>query len=493
MHIINQPLNGDIGSLLISNLNNNFNKFSFIVAYAKLSGVRHLIEPINHFKSSGGQVVGIVGIDQFNTSIEAIQNLFNICDELYIYHSENLNQTFHPKVYCFESDNSIWISSGSSNMTSGGLFTNYETNIYEEINFTDANFYSMYTDIQMLFQSYSNEQNPCCMRVDQNLINNLILDGYIYSEQQIASNNRSTNNRTHSFRSSIFGAESFRAPSYSLSTTNNTFEQNTTFDEPNTIFTIDEPAEIYPNNIESYDSVYGSYEHFIDLIDGFSKNYYYIPQGVHLGHIFYIIKYIGDGNLDYRLSLFNASTSSSSGNTVRQTNYKIGACMELLLLDDYRLPNNIIRHPFPLQLSHNGQVLYNILNNNVTDENFYSFSSTLNTTWRMTYNSPEFYINFIRSLNSETQQVLFSIFNNLTIFRLLVDYITNHPTSTIYISELYNDFWQYPPVTNYLNLIGISVPSNSSLEHRIPFLISLLRSFSIAEYDSANSDALIRL
>ena len=111
----------------------------------------------------------------------------------------------------------------------------------------------------------------------------------------------------------------------------------------------------------------------------------------------------------------------------------------------------------------------------------------------MTYNSPEFYINFIRSLNSETQQVLFSIFNNLTIFRLLVDYITNHPTSTIYISELYNDFWQYPPVTDYLNLIAISVPSNSSLEHRIPFLISLLRSFSIAEYDSANSDALIRL
>lgn len=491
MHIINQPFNGDIGSLLISNLNNNFNKFSFIVAYAKFSGVRHLIEPINHFKSNGGQVVGIVGIDQYNTSIEAIQNLFNICDELYIYHSENFNQTFHPKVYCFESDNSIWISSGSSNMTSGGLFTNYETNIYEDIHSTDTNFSNIHTDIQMLFDGYSNEQNPCCIRVNQNLIDNLTQNGYIHSEQQIASNNRSNNNNSRSNNPSLFGSESFRAPSCSISTNNN-LAQNNVSDEPNTPSTINESNETYRNNIESYDSIYGSYEDFMNSIDGFSKSYYYIPQGVHLGHIFYVIKSIGDGNLDYRLSLFNASTSGPSGSTVRQTNYKIGACMELLLLDDYRLPNNITRHPFPLQLSHNGQVLYNILNDNVTDENFYNFASPSDTTWKMAYNGPDFYINFIKALNPDTQHTLYSIFSNLTIFRLLVDYINNHSTDTINISELYSDFWQYPPVTDYLSLIDMSVPADSSLEHRIPFLVSLLRSFSIVEYNSENS-VLIRL
>lgn len=492
MHLINQPLNETMGSFIISNLNSDYNKFSFIVAYAKFSGVRHLLDSINTFKSNGGQVVGIIGIDQYNTSIEAVQTLFNICDELYIYHSENLNQTFHPKVYCFESDNSIWISSGSSNMTSGGLFTNYETNIYHQIDSTNDDFSNISCDIRRLFDSYSDTENNCCLRVTEDIITSLIDDRYIYSEQQIARTRTTSTNANHS-RNNLFGSETFSSPSQPVLPSNENSSLDNLTEEFNSPSNINETNEVYSNCIENYNLVYGSYWNFIELIDGFAKNYYYIPQGVHLGHIFYIIKSIGDGNLDYRLTLFNSSTSGADGNTTRQTNYKIGACMELLLLNDYRLPTNISNNSFSLQLTSNGQILYEILNNNVTDSDFYNFSTNSDTTWRMFHNNPEFYVNFIQGLTQEVKETLYQIFSNLTIFRLLVDYIFNHPNNTIAISELYNEFWEYQPVVDYLNLVDISVPSQTSLEHRIPFLISLLRSFSIADYDNTNSENLIRI
>ncbi|WP_368254950.1 hypothetical protein [Clostridium paraputrificum] len=493
MHLINQPLNETLGSFIISNLNSDYNKFSFIVAYTKFSGVRHLLDSINTFKSNGGQVVGIIGIDQYNTSIEAIQTLFNICDELYIYHSENSNQTFHPKVYCFESIDSIWISIGSSNMTSGGLFTNYETNIYHEIDSTNSDFYNISSDIHRLFDSYSNTENNCCLRVTENIIISLINNRYIYSEQQIA-RTRTTATNSNNFRNNLFGSETFSIPSQPVLPSNVRSSLNNLTEEFNSTSNINETNEIYLNYIKNYNSVYGSYFNFIELIDGFAKNYYYIPQGVHLGHIFYIIKSIGDGTpLDYRLTLFNSSTSGADGTTTRQTNYKIGACMELLLLNDYRLPTNISNNSFSLQLTSNGQILYEILNNNVTDSDFYNFSTNSDTTWRMVHNNSDFYVAFIQGLTREAKETLYQIFSNLTIFRLLVDFISNHPNNTIAISELYNEFWEYPTVVDYLNLIDISVPSQTSLEHRIPFLISLLRSFSIADYDSTNSENIIRI
>ena len=57
--------------------------------------------PYSHFPV--GAVV--VGIDQKNSSIEGISELLSICTNLYIYHNELLTQTFHPKIYIFEKEN----------------------------------------------------------------------------------------------------------------------------------------------------------------------------------------------------------------------------------------------------------------------------------------------------------------------------------------------------------------------------------------------------
>lgn len=494
MQFINQPNNGTLGSLLLSNLNDDFNTFKFIVAYAKLSGVRHLVEPINRFKINGGQVIGIVGIDQHNTSLEAIQTLYNTCDELYIYHSENITQTFHPKVYFFESLNRIWFSCGSSNMTSGGLFTNYETNLCDQIELIENINCEIHSNIEQLFSTYTNTSNNCCLRVTDELITSLLNNGYIYTEESINTNGL-LRERSSPSHQRLFGSERFTAPTLSSNNAEYTNENISTQEiitptTPSLYNAIPVPSI---TGIDTYTSIYGAYDNFIQRIDGFSKNYYYIPQGVHLGHIFYIVKSIGDGILDFRLSLFNTSTTGPNGNTVRQTNYKVASCMELMLLEDYRLPENITNPLFSLQLTNNGYALYEILNDNVTSSDFYDFYNNSNTTWRMIHNTPDYYINFIRNLDELSKLRLYEIFSNLTIFRLLVNYVSSHSTGIISITELYHDFWASPSVIDYLNLLDFSTPAQSSLEHRIPFLISLLKSFSLVDSDINNPTLLIRL
>lgn len=88
MSIINQPFQGQLGDILISELKNGYTNFTIFSAFAKNSGVLRLKESIENFKSSGGYVKAFIGIDLDGTSYEALLNLFSLCNELYVIHSD---------------------------------------------------------------------------------------------------------------------------------------------------------------------------------------------------------------------------------------------------------------------------------------------------------------------------------------------------------------------------------------------------------------------
>ena len=89
MNLVNQPDKQSLGFKLIENLENEgFTNFRFIVAYAKTSGTSTLQPSMKKFRDAGGTIKGIVGIDQSNTSYEALVALLSSCDELYIYHAD---------------------------------------------------------------------------------------------------------------------------------------------------------------------------------------------------------------------------------------------------------------------------------------------------------------------------------------------------------------------------------------------------------------------
>ena len=116
----------------------NYKFFKFAVAYAKNSGIGRLNNDLVNFSDSGGQTEAIVGIDQRITSYQALVNLSSITKgNLLIYHDKGMI-TFHPKLYLFGNDNVEKVIIGSSNLTAGGLYTNFEANVDITLNESDT-------------------------------------------------------------------------------------------------------------------------------------------------------------------------------------------------------------------------------------------------------------------------------------------------------------------------------------------------------------------
>jgi len=217
MKIINQPREDVIGEKLKDILNNvsvnGFNLFYIMVSYVKKSGVIRLKPYIDNFRGDGGEVKAIAGIDQKNTSFQGLSKLFPICDELYVYHSENLTQTFHPKVYAFEKkDEKAIVFIGSNNLTAGGLYTNYEISSFYEYDLTLSEDAAEFSKIKSIFESYSDTSSSLCKKLTTELIEQLNSEGYLSDENKEIRELFSSKSSRDRERIKIFGSEVFRPP-----------------------------------------------------------------------------------------------------------------------------------------------------------------------------------------------------------------------------------------------------------------------------------------
>lgn len=107
-----------------------YSNFKVAVAYAKNSGISRIYNDLADFSNKGGKTSVIVGIDQNITSYQALVNLKTFAKEnLFIHHDINYDITFHPKIYLFGNEKIEKVIIGSSNLTAGGFYLNYEANI----------------------------------------------------------------------------------------------------------------------------------------------------------------------------------------------------------------------------------------------------------------------------------------------------------------------------------------------------------------------------
>lgn len=215
--VLNQPQDGAIGYILEETLANNandFKNFYFLVAYAKRSGVGRLSPFLKKFRDSGGKITAVVGIDQKQTSFEALEELLLVSDDLFIFHNEIFSRTFHPKFYLFESpSNHAWISIGSSNLTGGGLYGNYEINSLHSFDLATDESKAKFNSFMNTFNSYSNLANSCCKKVDLKFIQELLDEGYIFKEEQLRKNLVSQKRAEAKLpKKTLFGKESFPEP-----------------------------------------------------------------------------------------------------------------------------------------------------------------------------------------------------------------------------------------------------------------------------------------
>lgn len=216
MGIINQPHKANLGDKLRELLSLqgefSFDNFYVIVAYVKKSGVMQIKESVEFFRKNGGNIKVVAGIDQKNSSLEGISNLFEISDELYLYHSESLMQTFHPKLYILEKkDKKAIVFIGSNNMTGGGLFTNYEACYFIEFDLTLKKDKEDFFGVKEMFNFYSNTSSDCCKKVSKEFIQELTNKGYITNEDNLFRQMRKvTRDLQLPKRERIFGSETFK-------------------------------------------------------------------------------------------------------------------------------------------------------------------------------------------------------------------------------------------------------------------------------------------
>ena len=209
--IVNQPKDMQLGVNLIGELESSrYSNFTIMVAYAKLSGVNRLMPYIKKFHENGGTMRIVVGIDQQNTSYDALNTLIENFDEIYIYHSDSFSQTFHVKCYWLQGENECWYAIGSNNLTAGGLFGNYEMSVVSFCSGKVAEKENI--NLEKIFKYYSNSLSPCSKRLDNELLEELLNNNYVIKENEQRNNNKKVNGLKDRNKK-IFGCDVFPVPS----------------------------------------------------------------------------------------------------------------------------------------------------------------------------------------------------------------------------------------------------------------------------------------
>lgn len=214
MAIINQPFQGQLGDIIINELDNNYSSFTVFSAFAKNSGVLRLKSALEDFKSRGGIITAFIGIDLDGTSYEALLNLYSICDNLYVVHSENFSSTYHSKIYLLERDDKAWCAVGSNNFTGGGLWTNFESCSIETYSIPQDQ--SELQNIYEMIEKYSDKDYACSNRISKlEDIESLLNANYITKEvtQRIENISRRSYQKSRQKQIELFGSEKVSIPS----------------------------------------------------------------------------------------------------------------------------------------------------------------------------------------------------------------------------------------------------------------------------------------
>ena len=171
-------LNYPIGNIINQELQNSRNA-QVAVAFLKYSGIKIIENSLKQSLDKGGYFEIIAGLDFKTTDPKAMKFFITLKKEyknvnFYCYGDKLENRTdivFHPKIYLFDNGKETTSIVGSTNLTGGGLQTNFEVNtifkekkpiyfsqlqaIYNSIKFTDT----LFTPDEEYLNGYSNVFN----------------------------------------------------------------------------------------------------------------------------------------------------------------------------------------------------------------------------------------------------------------------------------------------------------------------------------------------
>ena len=141
------------------------------VAWVNLEGAALLRDAA----ATAGPLDAIVGINNKGTTVEGMLELLSLTRSLRVLYQHPF-VTFHPKAYCFDDGKAGTLIVGSSNLTGGGLDSNFEASMAADLS----------PDLREQWQDYwrALEEHEFCFEVaSAEAVEQLYLRGHLISEQ----------------------------------------------------------------------------------------------------------------------------------------------------------------------------------------------------------------------------------------------------------------------------------------------------------------------
>jgi hypothetical protein len=188
-HLLAQPHGiARLGDFLNGHLSDRrWSEFRAAIAFVKYSGVRHIEAGLRSF-SGFGDIRMSVGVDCQGSSFEGLSALLGATRDrgtIWVFHNENPS-TFHPKVYLFKNRAQADVAVGSGNLTSGGLFTNYEASLALSLDLADARDRSLLESVEQMLDLWIAPAGGAARVLDEALLQELLRSRYVVLEAQQA-------------------------------------------------------------------------------------------------------------------------------------------------------------------------------------------------------------------------------------------------------------------------------------------------------------------
>ena len=175
-----------LGDFLIGHLSDRrWSEFRAAIAFVKYSGVRHVEAGLRSF-SGFADIRMAVGVDCQGSSFEGLSALLGATrgrGAIWVFHNENPS-TFHPKVYLFKNRSRADLVVGSGNLTSGGLFTNYEASLSLSLDLSDGRDRSLLESVERMLDLWINPAIGTARVLDDTLLQELLRSRYVVLEAQ---------------------------------------------------------------------------------------------------------------------------------------------------------------------------------------------------------------------------------------------------------------------------------------------------------------------
>lgn len=253
--------------------------------------------------------------------------------------------------------------------------------------------------------------------------------------------------------------------------------------------------------VARYLSVFSSWVKFLREIGEFTEASYHFPQGLHLGHLLYIIKTVHSGkfkdtHLDNQYIRLRGDLGDERiGAFQRQTKYKLQGLMELgLLVDDRTLSKD---QEFSLELTPKGEEFYNLLEPliNKLDLTFKDKEQSI-PSWDMRVDVSLFNKEMRDFINDkpDIKERVRNIFLQMHAVQLMLNYLYRFERIQIISkAKIYSTFFKSPEVSRYCDQNGIEEATDEGAKHRCPFLLNILEAIGVLDNERNEVKILIFL